>query len=329
MSELNNFPKLSNSSFSYKDLTINPKLVLAPMSGVTNSAFRRLIKELNPNCVGLMISEFISVEGLTRNSKRSMEMMKFRESERPFGIQIFGYDTNRIVNAALMAQDVGADIVDLNCGCPAPKVVKRGGGCELMRQPEHLAGILHKTRKAIKLPFTLKMRSGWDDSCVNAAEIARIAESEGLDGIAIHGRTRAQMYRGEADWSIAAAISTQVKIPVSGSGDVTDRNSALKKLALGNFAGLFIGRAAIENPYVFSDICDLNKEGRKSVKEILMRYTELLKEDHPDKFTIGKLKQIASQIAKNLPLEKRYWVKDFCRALKLEDQLSILNSIDE
>ena len=136
-------------SYAVRSIQVNPGLVLSPMSGVTTRPFRRLIKELNPGAVGLVVSEFVSVEGMTRGSRRTLEMMRFSEEERPYCVQIFGYDIDRMRDAALMVQDIGADIVDINCGCPAPKVVKRGGGCELMRQPDHLQRIIKEVRKAV------------------------------------------------------------------------------------------------------------------------------------------------------------------------------------
>jgi tRNA-dihydrouridine synthase B len=313
---------MRNHSFEIRNIKIAPGLVLAPMSGVTNSAFRRLIRELNPGSVGLLVSEFVSVEGMTRNSGRSVQMMRFREVERPFAIQIFGYDIDRMRDGAKMVEDAGADIVDINCGCPAPKVVKRGGGCELMRQPEHLAKILREVRKAVKIPLTLKMRSGWEESALNASQVAEIAESEGVEALAVHGRTRTQLYRGLADWEVVEKVASERKIPVSGSGDVTDATSAAVRLR-GSVAGLFIGRAALSNPFVFREICgapvvSIAKSSELAVS-ILERYIELLREDDSPRASIGRVKQLASQMCRGLP-----WRQDVCRAMTLEDQQRIL-----
>lgn len=309
--------------YSIGKLRINPGLVLVPMSGVTSSAFRRLIKELNPGAVGLLVSEFISVEGLTRESRRSMEMLRFDEGERPVGIQIFGYDVNRMRDAAKLVEDCGADLVDINCGCPAPKVVKRGGGCELMRQPLHLIKILQEVRKAVKIPLTIKFRAGWDEASRNAMEIAHIAESEGADAIAIHGRTRAQLYRGEADWNLVREVVEEVKIPVCGSGDVVDLSSAEQRLSQGGVAGLFIGRGSLSNPYIFSEIAGIPVENRLTPIQILTRYAELLVEERSEKSSIGKLKQLGSQMV------RAPWMKDFCRAMELKQQLEILQRAAE
>jgi len=304
-----------------RNLTLSPPLVLAPMSGVTNSAFRRLVKELNPGSVGYVISEFLSVEGMTRGSPRTKDMMRFRPEERPFGIQIFGYDIERMRDAAAMVQDAGADVVDINCGCPAPKVVRRGGGAELMRQPDHLRQIVTAVRKAVTIPLTLKMRSGWDEESRNCLEIAMMCEGEGVEMLTVHGRTRAQLYRGFADWKIVGDVARAVKLPVCGSGDVTDVASAQERLSCGA-AGLYIGRAAIGNPRVFSQITDpLNtpKTTAQQAATILLRYRDLLLEDVPARAAVGKVKQMASQMGRG-----NLWRKAILRAMTDEEVMQIL-----
>ncbi len=313
--------------FKLRNIEFNPALVLAPMSGVTTSAFRRLIKEFNPGSVGLVVSEFISVEGMTRQSQRSLDMMRYHENERPYGIQIFGYDPVRMRDAAVMVEQSGADLLDINCGCPAPKVVKRGGGCELMRQPDHLGKILKEVRKAVSIPLTLKMRSGWDEGNLNSIEIAKVAEGEGVEAVTIHGRTRSQLYRGFADWQIISRIIQEVKIPVFGSGDVVDRASAEERLASG-VKGLFVGRGAMSNPFVFSEIVSGKKIYDPSdvglVLKVIERYISLLREEFPDKSCIGKVKQLVSQFVRG-----HEWRKELCRENTLEGQMEILKRLKE
>lgn len=309
-------------------VAIEPGLVLAPMSGVTTSAFRRLIKELNPGSVGYTLSEFVSVEGMTRGSQRTLQMMRFREMERPYAVQIFGHDVTRMRDAAKMVQDLGADIVDINCGCPAPKVVKRGGGAELMRQPEHLQRIFREVRRAVTIPLTMKMRSGWDSASVNCVEIARMAEGEGVDALTVHGRTRVQLYRGDADWGMVQKVAEAVRIPVSGSGDVQNRSDALARMAMPGVAGLYIGRAAMSNPYVFSEIQgvpapQLRSDGLAVVK-IAQRYIELLSEDFAPQATIGKVKQLISQMGRG-----HGWRRALLRAMQFEAQVELLSRIRE
>jgi nifR3 family TIM-barrel protein len=295
-------------AYSVRNILIAPGLVLSPMSGVTTRPFRRLVKELNPGGVGLVVSEFVSVEGMTRGSRRTLEMMRYSESERPYCVQIFGYDVQRMREAALMVQDIGADIVDINCGCPAPKVVKKGGGCELMRQPANLQSIIREVRKAVSIPVTLKIRAGWDESSRNALQVARMAQSEGIDALAIHGRTRAQLYRGMADWTLVENVAEELSIPVLGSGDVVDQASAMHRLR-GKTAGLFIGRASLWNPLVFSEIVN-GEAGSLRVNhgrmvDILLRYSELLTEDFQVGSCAGKVKQLASQMCRGTVWRKQ------------------------
>ena len=314
-------------SYSIDKIDISPGLVLAPMSGVTCSAFRRLIKELNPGAVGLVVSEFVSVEGMTRQIKRTLEMMRFHESERPYGIQIFGHDLTRMADAARMCQDYGVDVVDINCGCPAPKVVRRGGGCELMRQPNHLRDIFASVRKAISIPLTMKMRSGWDSESKNCLEIAKIAEGEGLQGITIHGRTRAESYRGTADWSFVEAAKDMVRIPVCGSGDIVDLESALERKRSGA-SGLYIGRGALSNPWIFSDIhSEVASPQIKTTEEylrVIKRYNELLQEEFSEVAMSGKLKQLVSQMVKG-----QSWRKQFLTAPTYSRQIELLSQLPQ
>jgi tRNA-dihydrouridine synthase B len=314
-------------SYAVRAIQINPGLVLSPMSGVTTRPFRRLIKELNPGAVGLVVSEFVSVEGMTRGSRRTLEMMKFSQDERPYCVQIFGYDVDRMRDAALMVQDIGADMVDINCGCPAPKVVKRGGGCELMRQPDHLQKIVKEVRKAVKIPLTLKIRAGWDDGSRNALDVARMAESEGIEALAIHGRTRAQLYRGSADWDIVERVADTLSIPVLGSGDVVDRASAEERLR-GKIAGLFIGRASMWNPLVFSEIVSGSANTLRNdhglMLKTLFRYIDLLREDFHESSCAGKLKQLASQMCRGAP-----WRKTLLTLNTLSEQVDLLKSVQD
>lgn len=285
---------------------ITPNLILAPMSGITNYVFRSLIRKLNPSAVGLTVSEFISIEALTRGSRLSLEMMQFLENDRPVSIQIFGYDIGRMVDAAKMVEDSGADIVDINCGCPVPKVVRRGGGCELMRQPEHLEKIIRAVRAAVKIPLTLKIRSGWDENSRNALTIAKMAEDSGIDMLAIHGRTRSALYRGLADWEIVAQVADALMIPVVGSGDIVDIESAKRALEL-NVSGLMIGRGSMTNPWIFSEIvAHLQGETYKIPKPIetvfvLQQYSSMLQMHFPQKAVLGKLKSLASQVTRRVP----------------------------
>src|SRR5437016_4055612 len=213
--------------FKIRDIEINPPLVLSPMAGVTDISFRRLLKQCGG--IGLTVSEFISVEGLTRNNPKSKRQMRFYENERPFAVQIFGGQPERMRMAAEMAEEVGADILDVNCGCPAPKVVKHGGGSGLLRDLPRLEIILKVIKKAITIPVHVQIRAGYSDGTINAIETAKLAEACGVEHIALHGRTKEQGYRGLANWDLVREIKKTVSVPVSGSGDVTTIQQALER----------------------------------------------------------------------------------------------------
>src|SRR5919106_6054275 len=191
-------------SFKIRDVEINPPLVLSPMAGVTDVSFRRLLKRRGG--VGLTVSEFISVEGLTRSNPKSKRQMRFYAEERPFAAQIFGGQPERMRMAAEMAEEVGADILDINCGCPAPKVVKHGGGSGLLKDHSRLETILKEIKRAITIPLTIKIRAGYYDNNINAVETARLAEQCGAEHVALHGRTKEQGYKGRANWGLVRQI---------------------------------------------------------------------------------------------------------------------------
>jgi tRNA-dihydrouridine synthase B len=287
-------------------LSISPRLMLAPMSGVTDSAFRRIVRRASGRSVGLMLTEFISVEALTRESEKSFRMMRFRPEERPIAIQIFGADADRMARAARLVEESGADILDINCGCPVPKVVKRGGGCELMRQPGRLSRILEAVRREVSIPVTLKMRSGWDDASRNAADVAAVAEAAGLSMVTVHGRTRVQLYHGEADWSVIPAIQRTVSIPVIGSGDVLTAADALRREREFAPDGVMIGRGALANPWIFRQIEELRRgepAHQPSVEErvdAMQCYAAYLEEDYAPVAVAARLRQFAGRVTKGL-----------------------------
>ncbi len=320
---------MTTRTFSIGGIAVDPNLILAPMSGVTNICFRRLIRDENPNALGLVVTEFISIEGLTRQNLRSLQMMRFRQDEHPISIQIFGHDVNRMIESAKMVEDAGADILDINSGCPVPKVVRRGGGCELMRQPEHMAKLLTAVRKNISIPLTLKIRSGWDETSKNAIEIAKMAEDCGIAMLAVHGRTRKMLYRGAADWNLVAQVAQSVSIPVVGSGDVVDFDSFQLVEQLG-CAGVMIGRGALSNPWIFSEIqarrsgVPYERPNDLATPDVLERYSEYLREELPDKAVIGKLKQFASQVTRRVKGSARAR-RALCQSSSVEEFLEVLD----
>ncbi len=288
-------------------IAVSPRLVLAPMSGVTDSAFRRIVRRASGPAVGLMLTEFISVEALTRDNEKSLRMMRFRPEERPVAIQIFGADADRMAQAAALVERSGADILDVNCGCPAPKVVKRGGGCELMRQPERLYAVLTAIRREVSIPVTLKMRSGWDEETRNAADVAMVAEAAGLSMVTVHGRTRVQLYHGEADWRVIPAIKARVSIPVAGSGDVASAADALRREREFGPDAVVIGRGALANPWIFRQVEELRRGDapyQPALEEridLMRAYAAYLDEDYAPAGVAARLRQFAGRVTKGLP----------------------------
>src|SRR5918912_2024835 len=290
--------------FKIRDIEIRPPLILSPRAGVTYISFRRLLKRRGG--IGLTVSEFISVEGLTRHNPKSKRQMRFFEEERPFAVQIFGGQVERMRMAAEMAEEVGADILDVNCGCPAPKVVKHGGGSGLLRDLPRLETILKEIKRAIKIPLTIKIRAGFYDHTINAVETAKLAEACGVEHIALHGRTKEQGYKGLANWDLVRQIKEVVSVPVSGSGDVTTVEGAFQKWEETRCDGILIGRGAMANPWIFRQIEDalagreVFQPTHEDRRAVLLEYFEMLREDMPEMAAIGKMKQLAGQFTKGL-----------------------------
>src|SRR4051795_672797 len=211
--------------------TLEQPLGVAPMAGMTDTAFRRLVKRQG-GC-GLVVTEMVSSEGLVRGIDRTLEYAEYTIEERPVSIQIFGGDPAKMADAARIVEDMGADIVDVNMGCPVPKIAKHNAGCSLMREPQHAASVIAAMTRAVKIPVTVKMRAGWNDTERNAPALARMVQDAGAAAVAIHGRTAAQSYSGVADWDIVARIADDLTIPVFGSGDCVEPEQIVDRLRSG------------------------------------------------------------------------------------------------
>ena len=263
-------------------INIAPAFALAPMAGMTDTAFRRLVKRTG-GC-GLVVSEMVSSEGLVRGIDRTLEYAEYTEEERPVSIQIFGGDPEKMAAAAQVVEGMGADIVDINMGCPVAKIAKHDAGCSLMKDPGHAAAIVRAMTKAVKIPVTVKMRAGWDANAINAPDVAKRVEDAGAAAIAVHGRTAAQSYSGFSDWDLIARVAAELSIPVFGSGDCIEPAQLVDRLRRG-VAGVLVGRGALRNPWIFEQATAIaaGRTPREITMEergqFLLDYIELLQKE--------------------------------------------------
>ncbi|HRO67213.1 MAG TPA: tRNA dihydrouridine synthase DusB [Pseudobdellovibrionaceae bacterium] len=247
---------MASESQLLQALQRNP-FVLAPMAGITDHAFRSFMREMGSSVV---VTELVSATGIEYQSKKTLDLMSFDEGQRPIGIQLFGEEPGIVAKAARFSQEKGADFVDLNFGCPVPKVVKKGGGSAILRDLDALRAMVSTVKKAIDIPLTIKIRTGWDSESRNADEVCRIAFEEGVTWVAIHGRTRAQAYEGRADWDYIAEVKAKAPLPVLGNGDILTPRQAVERLRQTGVDGVLIGRGALKNPYIFRDALSLWRE---------------------------------------------------------------------
>jgi tRNA-dihydrouridine synthase B len=286
------------ASFEIGNLAITPATVLAPMAGVTDTVFRRFIRNLG-GC-GLIMTEFTSADGVLRaKDQKAKRYLHFYEDEHPISAQLFGSDPRVMAEAARMVEGLGFDLVDLNLGCPAKKVVKCNGGSGLLRDLPAIAEIFKTVRAAVKVPFTVKFRAGWNDENIICVELAKMAEDCGLDAVALHARTREMGYSGQARWDWIAAIKDAVKIPVIGNGDVRSPEDAGSMVTQTGCDAVMIGRMAPANPWIFRQIEQYTESGRYDQPVEADRYQMirtyfqmLIEEELPD--AQGKMKQFAS-----------------------------------
>jgi len=253
---------------------------LAPMAGMTDTAFRRLVKARG-GC-GLVVTEMVSSEGLVRGIDRTLDYAEYTEAERPVSIQVFGGDPDTMAAAAQIVEGMGADIVDVNMGCPVPKIAKHNAGCSLMREPSHAAAVVRSMSDAVTIPVTVKMRAGWDDNTINAPTMARMIEDAGARAVAVHGRTAKQSYSGASDWDLIDQVANGVSIPVFGSGDCVTPQQVIDRVSNTHVSGVLVGRGALRNPWIFQQAKAMN-DGMKVSDvalaergQFLLDYIELL-----------------------------------------------------
>jgi tRNA-dihydrouridine synthase B len=224
------------------------------MAGMTDTAFRRLVKRQG-GC-GLVVTEMVSSEGLVRGIDRTLEYAEYTEEERPIALQIFGGNPHTMAEAARIVEGMGADVVDINMGCPVKKIAKHNAGCSLMREPEHAARIVSAMTTAVSIPVTVKMRAGWNDGERNAPILARMVQDAGAAAVTIHGRTAEQSYNGLADWDLVSRVAADLKIPVLGSGDCLEPEQIVSRLQAG-VAGVLVGRGVLRNPWILAQSADI------------------------------------------------------------------------
>ena len=313
------------------NVEINNKVVLAPMAGISNSAFRRIAKEMG---CGLIVAEMVSDKAICYGSKKTIDMLYMTDFERPLSQQIFGSDKESFVKAAIyIEQNMHPDIIDINMGCPVPKVaVSAQAGSALLKNPDKVYEIVKAVVEAVHIPVTVKIRSGWDSNHINAVEIAKICEKAGASAITVHARTRAQGYTGKADWNIIKKVKENVNIPVIGNGDIKSPIDAKKMLDETKCDAIMIARGALGNPWIIKNTIhyletgELLQEPTKQDKiDMVKKHLNYLLEIKPEKVALLEMRTEASYYLKGLKGAAPYKIKLFQTKTKEE----FLNVIDE
>lgn len=298
------------------NVEINNNVFLAPMAGITDVPYRSICKEFG---AGLTYSEMISVKGMHYNDEKTKLLMKKAENETPFAVQIFGSDADILAKVAEEISD-SADIIDMNMGCPAPKVVKNGDGSKLMLSPDLIDEITKKVVEKAKVPVTIKIRKGWDKEHVNAVQIAKIAEKNGISAITVHGRTREEFYSGKADWDIIKEVKDSVSIPVIGNGDITGIEAANEIFEKTNCDAIMIGRASLGNPWIFEEIISGQKVNKtcEDVKKMIEKHLEMLIKEKGEYTAIREMRK---HIA--------WYIKGFANAAEIRKRVNEIDELEE
>ena len=293
--------------FKIGNVEIKNRIVLAPMAGISNTSYRKIIKEMG---AGLIYAEMVSDKAIVYKNDKTFDLLKMDEKERPISQQIFGSDINSFVEAAkAIENEMHPDIIDINMGCPVPKVAVRAqAGSELLKDPDKIYEIVKAVVEAVDVPVTVKIRSGWDENSINAVEVAKKIEQAGASAIAIHARTRSQGYSGKANWDIIRKVKESVSIPVIGNGDVTSCYLAKQMLEETKCDAVMIGRGVLGNPWLIKECVEYLESGKEPVPPtaeekiaMLKRHFDLLLQDKPEKPAVLEIRSHALWYVKGLP----------------------------
>ena len=296
--------------FKIGNVEIKNQIVLAPMAGISNTSYRTIIKDMG---VGLIYAEMVSDKAICYGSKKTIELLKMDDKERPIAQQIFGRDVESFVKAAQYVEEfMKPDIIDINMGCPVPKVALRAqAGSALLKDPNKIYEIVKAVVETVKIPVTVKIRSGWDESHINAVEVAKLIEKAGASAIAIHARTRSQGYTGKADWNIIKQVKEAIKIPVIGNGDVTSCYLAKEMLEVTGCDAVMIGRGVMGNPWLIKECVNYLEKGSlpepipiKEKVEIIKKHFENLCRDKNEKVALLEMRSHLMWYLKGLPKSK-------------------------
>lgn len=296
------------------NVEIKDKVILSPMAGISDSPYRQICRE---NGSGFSYTEFVSTDGISHNSKKSIDLFRFQEKERPIFFQVFGNKLEIIAEACRIIEDLGPDVIDLNMGCSVAKVAHRGSGAGLLRNPAYAGKIIEAMTKAVSVPVTAKIRIGWDHNSLNYKEVVHVLQESGVQAISVHGRTKSMAYTGQADWNIISEIKSFAKVPIFGNGDILSYEQAMQRIKESGVDGVLIGRAAIGNPWIFSDTA---KESLlfDEVRKMIFHHLELMTNFYGDPFGLILFRK---HVVK--------YLKGYHGVAELRQKLITTNSVEE